>query len=405
MNYSGGFNNETLSKIHGIAEEAILSEKKGSFKSRWESFVSNKKTRSAQAIKNATERDIERGYSVNVKQVALAFAVELFIICLILFAQYLIAEEAAKDKVFTILLFPIALAVVELARVPLAIAVRTQNSWSVKIFASIGVFAAVVVTSFSLSTIAYQTFDPRLTEANEKHSELQTILAERTILSGEVNAAQAAVDQRQKNLSTINDRYKMLQGQITALSANKGESCSTVTNPDGTSTKSCRPTTSVNSAQLKTLQNELSDVKSERDEAESALRQAEAIRGKYDARTIDEKIARAQADYRNAVGRSQLHSYTSMILRKPPTEVTDAEVKSLESYLIFIPSIAAALASTLLAVTAVRRLRPPTPAVPINDAAATYLFGPLVSALRQEASEAVKAAMKKADGAPKSETV
>jgi hypothetical protein len=43
--------------------------------------------------------------------------------------------------VFSILLFPIGLAVVELARVPLAIAVRTQNSWSVKLFAAMGVLA------------------------------------------------------------------------------------------------------------------------------------------------------------------------------------------------------------------------------------------------------------------------
>ena len=66
-------------------------------------------TRSAVRI----ERDLLRGYSINVKQVVLAFAVEFFIIGLILTAQYLIAEEAGKEKVFAILLFPIGLAVVE----------------------------------------------------------------------------------------------------------------------------------------------------------------------------------------------------------------------------------------------------------------------------------------------------
>ena len=104
----------------------------------------------------------ERGYSLNLKQVFLAFAVELFIIGLILIAQYNIAEDVAQNRVFAILLFPIALAVVELARVPLAIATRTQKSWGIKLLAALGVIAAVTVTSFSLSTIAYQTFDPRL---------------------------------------------------------------------------------------------------------------------------------------------------------------------------------------------------------------------------------------------------
>jgi len=39
------------------------------------------------------ERDLSRGYSVNVKQVVLAFAVEFFIIGLILTSRYLFAAE------------------------------------------------------------------------------------------------------------------------------------------------------------------------------------------------------------------------------------------------------------------------------------------------------------------------
>ena len=89
-----------------------------------------------------------------------------------------------------------------------------------------------------------------------------------------------------------------------------------------------------------------------------------------------------------------------MIRQKPPAEVTDAEVKALESYLIFIPSIAAALASTLLAISAVRRIRPrrPDPPITIPDEAARYLFGPLLDALRKEASDAVAVALNKKDG-------
>ena len=50
-----------------------------------------------EARKWCLERDTERGYSINVKQVTLAFAVEFFIIGLILVGQYLVAEEAAKE--------------------------------------------------------------------------------------------------------------------------------------------------------------------------------------------------------------------------------------------------------------------------------------------------------------------
>jgi hypothetical protein len=70
-------------------------------------------------------------------------------------------------------------------------------------------------------------------------------------------------------------------------------------------------------------------------------------------------------------------------------------LKTLEGYLIWIPSIAAALSSTLIAMTAVHRIRAPKtePTSVIPDEAAAYLFGPLIQALRKEANDAVVAAM------------
>jgi hypothetical protein len=82
-----------------------------------------------------------------------------------------------------------------------------------------------------------------------------------------------------------------------------------------------------------------------------------------------------------------------MITGKAVAEVTEAEVKNLEKYLIIIPSIAAAFASTLIAITAVRRIKPPEPTPTIPDEAAAYLFGPLVAAIKTEARDAVAAAM------------
>jgi phosphate/sulfate permease len=74
-----------------------------------------------------------------------------------------------------------------------------------------------------------------------------------------------------------------------------------------------------------------------------------------------------------------------------------ARVKSLEFYLIFVSSIAAAFSSTLIAMTAVRRIKKPTGAIAVTipDEAAAYLFGPLVVALRKEAADAVAAAASK----------
>jgi hypothetical protein len=95
------------------------------------------------------------------------------------------------------------------------------------------------------------------------------------------------------------------------------------------------------------------------------------------------------------MGADQLHSYTGMLFGMDAAEVSEGQVKTLEQYLILIPSIAAALASTLIAITAVSRMRPaipePTPTIP--DEAAAFLFGPLIAAIRSEATNAVGAAI------------
>ena len=385
MNYSRS-DRDQLSKVHTVLQEGDLRPStRESFWSRWRRL----------SRESATERDIARGYRINVKQVVLAFAVEFFIIGLILLGQYYIAEQTAGQRVLPILLFPIGLAVVELARVPLAIAVRTQNSWSVKLFAALGVAAAVTVTTFSLSTIAYQTFDPRLIEANDKRNSLENWKSAKEIQKNEIDIADRDVEERRKQLNSANDRIKNLQEQISKVSAVKGENCKTVTNADNTTSKSCT-SANLNAAQSKTLQAQLANEQKDRDALDGAVKAAEATRAKYDLRPIDEQIAKAESDYRMAITRSQLHSYTSFVVRKAPTEVTDAEVKGLEFYLIFIPSIAAALASTLLAITAVHRIRAPRvePTASIPDEALNFLLGPLVQTLQQEARNAVAGAMR-----------
>src|SRR5260370_39261227 len=88
---------------------------------------------SKRRLSRLLERDRERGYSINVKQVVLAFCVEFWIIGLIVVGTYLLISESGErghvssQDIFSALLLPAALAMVELARVPLAIAVRTQS--------------------------------------------------------------------------------------------------------------------------------------------------------------------------------------------------------------------------------------------------------------------------------------
>lgn len=146
---------------------------------------------------------------------------------------------------------------------------------------------------------------------------------------------------------------------------------------------------------LKPLQVEINETKGKLTDLESAQKQAQADLAKFDARPYEEAIAKTEKEYHDAIHRSPLHSYTGMLFGKDAEEVSEGQVKTLEQYLILIPSIAAALSSTLIAITAVRRMRPvipeSTPTIP--DEAATFLFGPLVAAIRSEATNAVGAAM------------
>jgi hypothetical protein len=84
-----------------------------------------------------------------------------------------------------------------------------------------------------------------------------------------------------------------------------------------------------------------------------------------------------------------------MLFNKDPKDVSEGEVKTLEWYLILIPSIAAALSSTLIAMTAVHRIKRSKISTPttVPDEAVTFLFGPLMAEIRQAANDAVNRAV------------
>ena len=352
----------------------------------------------AQRDRDRLERDFARGYSINVKQVILAFAVEFVIIGLILTSQFLYAAQLPNASRFVILqtlLFPIALAMVELARVPLAIAVRTQKSWNIQFAALLGVACAVVVTSASLYQIGNFTFNPRLEAVHAQREHLDTIQKSKEAFNGRKQAAQDTVDEHAGDFKLLSDRYTTLTSQ---LNAQPPMACNVVSgspNADG----SPGPTKQVcrENPALKTLRAELDATKVKLAEFETSKRRSESEFAKFDSKAIDDELNKAQRDYRDAIFQSPLHSYTAMLFNVDPNEVSEGQVKTLEWYLILIPSIAAALSSTLIAMTAVHRVRRPksqmAPTV-IPDDAANFLFGPLIAAIKGEAADAVETAVK-----------
>jgi hypothetical protein len=352
------------------------------------------------------ERDIARGYSINVKQVVLAFAVEFWIIALIILGTYLLIAESdpdhvSREAIFSALLLPAALAMVELARVPLAIAVRTQDAWQIKLVAAVGVLAAITVTSFSLSQLAWKTFDIRIAESTRAGGKLNEAMAENDFFQHQRNQLQHDIDQKRHDRDSVNERLAALELQLTKVSSSVGQSCKPifqdgkpVVGDDGKPIQSCAPIATVNQSQLNTVKAQIAGAKKEHEFAQAAVKQAEDEMRKTDPRPIEEKVNKAHAEYRAAVTKSQLHSYTAMITGKAVEDVTEAEVKNLEKYLILIPCVAAAFASTVIAITAVRRIKPkPDGVVTMPDEAAAYLFGPLLEAIKTEARATVSDAI------------
>jgi hypothetical protein len=185
------------------------------------------------------DRDLARGYSINVKQVVLAFAVEFWIIGLIVIGTYLLIAEGGERghvsgaEVFSALLLPAALAMVELARVPLAIAFRTQSAWTMKLFAAIGVLAAITITSFSLSQIAWKTFDIRTAEATRAGDRLAQAKKSKVQLDNRIAQSNQDRSQKIRDRDSINERLAGLEQQITKISASSGLACKPVFGQDG----------------------------------------------------------------------------------------------------------------------------------------------------------------------------
>ena len=345
------------------------------------------------------ERDRARGYSINVKQIVLAFVVEFVIIGLILtniYVTFAQLPDPSTFKTIQALLFPIAMAMVELARVPLAIAVRTQPSWNIKLAALLGVLCAVAVTSNSLYSIGASSFTPRLEDTHKKEDVIQGLQAQKRNLETEIARADGDVKQKLDDRDQLNRTIQALNKQLTDQPPNNCAS-ETVPSPAPGAPASTRMRCVTNPV-LKTLNAEIAGEKAKLSQAEAALKQAQANRleSKYDLRPVNEKIAIAASEDRESIFQSQLHSLAAMLFGVDPKDVTPGQLKSLEFYLIFVSSIAAAFSSTLIAMTAVRRIKPTKVEATANipDEAIAYLFGPLVTAIRQEAKDAVASAMK-----------
>jgi hypothetical protein len=342
--------------------------------------------------------DLERGYSLSYKRLALAFAAEGVIVVTSLAGAWLFASiYGGNDPLsfWMMMLAPAAYAVIEFSRVPLAVSIRTQRSLVLRIVAAIGVLGAAAVTVKSVSQLGEIMFRPRLQEAVKAQERLVDANNARATLDRQIKDADAVVAQR---TAQLDDAERRLKSSNTELGALPPQKCFRVTSttPDGRRVSSTRCSTDPRTEAMKTS---LGSAQKDRQDASTRLDEARAERAKLDRSAVDRAQSEAEMGFRDAIMRSQLHSFTGMVFFKDPAQVTDQEIHSFLFFFVFIPALGASLASTLLALTSVEKLREDDDIV-LDPQAGSFILEPfaveIVRQAREEAERTAAAAMDRA---------
>jgi hypothetical protein len=170
----------------------------------------------------------------------------------------------------------------------------------------------------------------------------------------------------------------------------------TSTTPDGRRVTGTRCSTDPRTEAMKTS---LGSAQKDRQDASARLDEARAERGKLDRTAVDRTQSEAEVAFRDAVMRSQLHSFTAMVFLKDPARVTDAEIHSFLFFFVFIPALGASVASTLLALTSVEKVREADDVV-LDPQAGSFILEPfaeeIIRQAREEAERSATAAFDRA---------
>ena len=144
------------------------------------------------------------------------------------------------------------------------------------------------------------------------------------------------------------------------------------------------------------LKQQLQSASENRAEASKKLEEANAERNALSLTPANKLCTEAEARYREALFHSQLHSFTAMAFGKDPNQVTDGEIASFLRIFVFLPAILVALASTLLAMTAVHRIKPKKEATPVAvpDEAVIQILRAAVQSANVELEHTTAAAAK-----------
>ncbi|GJE62472.1 ATPase [Methylobacterium trifolii] len=331
------------------------------------------------------ERHVEKGYRIKWGYVAIAYLVEFMVIGASLAGAWLFAGvySDGDDKAFYfMLLAPLVYAAVELCRVPLGILARTQRSYFVRGLAILGIIFAAGVTTKSVSQLGEMMFHPRLMDAARTKTALKDAQADRASIDTRIASADARVAQYTTELDQIEKRSAENAQQLAGLPAQR---CEKVfgTNSKGVKYQNLKCVTDPRTA---TLSASVAKAGADRSAVTKDLEEARKARAQLDRGAADRKVADTEQAYRNAVNRSQLHSFTAMVYGVDPIDVTEQQVHAFLRIFVFVPALCAAFASTILALCAVSVRKTfmdeDDLGAAVNAEAAPYMLDSITEALR-----------------------
>jgi hypothetical protein len=344
--------------------------------------------RSATQEVRASERDQNRGYSLNYKQVGLAFAIEIVVVIVSLIGAAIMANKYGRTTTDYVLMMlaPVAYAMVELTRVPLALATRTQKSHFMKAVAAFAVLCAAGVTVKSMSMLGEIMFRPRLEAVAEAKRYLEKVNHDRDSIAYTIRSADDLVAQRKSEREAAEQQLSKLAAE---MGKHPGQVCSQVFGTDKNG-KDYRGQKCTSDPATLALNQQLHSASEDRAEASRKLEEANAKRAALSLTSFDKLTTDAEANYRDALFHSQLHSFTSMVFGKDPNHVTENEIASFLRVFVFLPAIFVALASTLLAMTAVNHIKPKVNNEPVvvPDAAVVQILRAAVQSADAELGSA-----------------
>lgn len=336
------------------------------------------------------QRDRNRGYSINYKMLAAAYAVEIAIISSSLYASWVFASKYAGERsgdeiqVASLNMFDVfnshsldwrmamaggvAIAFAEMLRLPLAQASRIQRSFVMRVLAVAAVLMMAFVTTKTMAQVMQQTYAPRLHQVQqatgalkEAKAGLENVDIKRAPANNDLQRLEQDVRDSQKRINDLNTLVAT-QGQAPkpVCSPVYKKNSKGVTYKAGVTCSTPKWAGQQFADQLAAAKADLMTAIAKREQlAATVASQAEVA---HDRKTVIDQLRDAQ---RAAIEDSVLHGLTAMFYGVDPLDLSEGQVNGFLRLFILVPSVMIALASSILVMLAYNRIRRPRKIQPI----------------------------------------